>query len=127
MGNLYQCLIGAPKLQQKTVTPSNSVQTVTPDSGYDGLSKVTVNKLNANLYTITKEVNINTYGGNVEFDFSDFTELIGVTDYHLIRQNYWNMMDTADITINKANKKVIVTVVENGFVGFHATVTAIGI
>lgn len=32
----------APKLQEKTTVPSDVVQTIEPDAGFDGLSRVTV-------------------------------------------------------------------------------------
>ena len=34
-----------PILQQKEATPNKNIQEITPDNGYDGLSKVIVNQI----------------------------------------------------------------------------------
>lgn len=56
-----------PNLQEKSATPTTSVQTITPDSGYDGLSQVTVNAIPSNYIEPTgnKEITANGTGIDV--------------------------------------------------------------
>ena len=47
-----------PILQEKTVTPSTDLQTITPDSGYNGLSSVQINAVDSSIDSNIKAENI---------------------------------------------------------------------
>lgn len=55
----------APQYQSKTVTPTTSQQTVTPDTGYDALSQVTVNAIPSEYIIPTGNFAITQNGNNI--------------------------------------------------------------
>lgn len=57
---------GGGTMQTKTVTPTTSQQTVQPDSGYDGLSQVTVNAIPSQYIVPSGNKSITANGTNID-------------------------------------------------------------
>lgn len=87
-----------PVLQSKSVTPSTSQQTVTPDQGYDGLSSVDVAAVDAS-------IDANIQPGNIKKD----VQILGVTgtmeDYES-RYKAWNKAFFSAINVNQASSYI---------------------
>lgn len=54
----------APILQSKTISPSSSSQTITPDNGFDGLSSVTINPVSSTTLNVSANGTYNATNGN---------------------------------------------------------------
>ena len=93
----------SPTLQSKTVSPSTDAQTIAPDSGYDGLSEVTVNAIPSeyvNVSDTTAEAKY-VFKGAVFYQ-KDGTRTIGTFDHDLVGHSVTlkNGSSTKDISLD---------------------------
>ena len=111
-------------LQEKTVTPTKSVQNITPDTNYDGLSKVTVNAIPAEYITPAGTLRITTNGtkdvtqyANVNVSIPQTGTIRGVWEF----QKDGFTMDSVDCDVNFTSNGNQFTSLHNSFDGNETT------
>ncbi len=87
------------KLQEKIITPSTSAQVVSPDTGYDGLSKVTVNKA-----ALTIGVANDTSGVNVTYPPSGYIGFSSVIASQNVSYCQFN-----NVAVDSTNTKMVLS------------------
>lgn len=105
---------GASPYQAKTVTPTTSQQVVEPDSGYDALSRVTVNPIPSEYVVPTGNLAITQNGNNID-----------VAQYATVSVNVsGGSSDVATGTLNVAsnvNTSTSTTIATTSTIGFTPT------
>jgi len=88
MATAIQNIVTTPTLQAKTATPATSQQIITADSGYDGLSQVTVNSIPSEYVIPSGEI---TLDENTVYNVTNYeTALVNVsapTTYTLLHSS----------------------------------------